>query len=93
MPVNLKPNEVFKDDYGYTLLHSKVNGITNITPVDPVAYTQYTKTLKLMGYRNFLIDMSFESPSKNRLKTIIKRLFNSEQIQPSSNFNFKDGLI
>lgn len=68
------------------------DGITNIYPDIPVSLLQYTDKLRAAGFKRFLIDLSFEKPSGNRLETLIKRLRKSAQVQPSSNFNFTKGL-
>lgn len=68
------------------------DGITITVPEQPVSITQYKSVLQKMGYRHFLIDMSFQKPSKNVLKTVINRYRYSEQIQPSSGYNYTKGL-
>ncbi|PKP08314.1 MAG: hypothetical protein CVU09_16185 [Bacteroidetes bacterium HGW-Bacteroidetes-4] len=68
------------------------NGITHILPLVPVALTQYRNKLENLGFNQFLIDLSFEEPSKTTLKRIFGKLKKSEAIQPSTGFNFKKGL-
>jgi putative protease len=91
MPVKTEKN-YFRDDKNYEFVKKIRNGLTTVIPKDPVSMTQYKNKLREMGYGRFLIDVSYEKPSDNRLQTIIKRLQKSEQIQPSSNFNMKMGL-
>ncbi len=89
MPVKIKKEENFKDDTGNTYRKIVRDGITYTVPEIPVSFMQYVSKLKQQGFKNFLIDLSFEKPSGNRINTLIKRYKQSQQIQPSSNFNFK----
>lgn len=68
------------------------NGITHILPTKPVALTQYKDKLRNQGFSQFLLDLSFEEPSKATLKRVFTRFKKSEDIQPSTTFNFKKGL-
>jgi len=87
-----KPCDWYSDPCGETIFHKKKDGLTTIIPEHPVSLTQYRSKLSKKGFSRFLIDLSFTKPSSNRLNTIQKRINQSEQIQPSSNFNFKMGL-
>ncbi len=87
MPV--KTGESFHENNGKNYLHHVVDGITYIIPEEPVSLTQYKNKLENKGFKRYLIDLSFTKVSSNRFKTIVKRLKQSEQIQPSGNFNFK----
>ncbi len=69
-----------------------VNGITHILPTIPVSLLQYKHKLVSNGFTQFLIDLSFEEPSKATLKRIFTKLKKSEDTQPSTTFNFKKGL-
>jgi hypothetical protein len=91
MPVQTEKN-IIRDDKDYEFIKTRKNGLTVVIPKDPVVQTQYKNKLREMGYGRFLIDVSYEKPSDNRLHTILRKLKNSEQIQPSSNFNMKMGL-
>ena len=91
MPVKTEKS-YFRDDKNYEFIKTVKNGMTIVIPKNPVSMTQYKNKLRETGYGRFLIDVSYEKPSDNRLQTILKRLKNSEQIQPSSNFNIKMGL-
>lgn len=68
------------------------DGITHIYPDKPVSLLQFTDKLRRQGYYRFLLDMSFEKPSGNRLETLLKRHRKSVQIQPATNFNFTKGV-
>ena len=92
MPADIPENRKFLDDTNINFIKHVRNGITFVVPAEPVSFMQYTKEYKKKGFRNFLIDLSFEKPSSNRFNTILKRYFSSEQIQPSTNFNFKREL-
>lgn len=92
MPIKIKENENFKDDMNNTYRKVVRDGITYTVPVIPVSFLQYVSKLKKQRFKNFLIDLSFEKPSGNRINTLIKRYKQSQQIQPSVNFNYKRTL-
>ena len=94
MPVSLDDSagNDFRDDRGENFRRFVRNGITIVVPDVPVSLLQYKSKLTSKGFRNFLIDLSFEKPSGNILQKLIKRLKHSEQVQPSTNFNFVKGL-
>lgn len=92
MPVKAKKESWFKDKMGEKFRKVVRDGMTIILPEHPVSLTQYKSKLERYGFHRFLIDLSSTSPSKNTPKTILNRLKRSEQIQPSSNFNFKREL-
>ncbi len=92
MPIGLHGTENFTDDTSLQLTRHRRNGITSVVPDRPVAIFQSRNKLKKHGFYRFLIDLSYEPPSKNRVKTLKSRLLRSEQIQPSTTFNFVKGL-
>ena len=94
MPVNIDTQGGidFRDDRGEHFRRFVRNGITIVVPNVPVSLLQYKSKLVSKGFRKFLIDLSFEKPSGNILQKLIKRLKHSEQVQPSTNFNFVKGL-
>ena len=92
MPIKIKEEESFKDDTGNTYHKIVRDGITYTVPEIPVSFLQYVSKFKQQGFKNFLIDLSFEKPSGNRINTLIKRYKQSQQIQPSVNFNYKRTL-
>ncbi len=93
MPIDMHDkDQSLTDDNNLRLHRFRRNGITSIVPDTPVAIFQSKNKLKKNGFFRFLIDMSFEPPSKNRVKTLKSRLLRSEQIQPSTSFNFVKGL-
>ncbi len=89
MPVKANPNNIFADKTGENFIKTVRDGITIILPENPVSLTQYKNKLEKFGFSKYFIDLSHTTPSKNTPGTIKKRLLKSEQIQPSSNFNFK----
>ncbi len=93
MPVKIDTNSILHDDYNLSLHYTKQNNLNYIYPQEPVSLTHYTDTLLSQGFKNFLVDFSFEKPSSNRWKTVLKRSKFSEQIQPAYSFNMKKGLI
>ena len=92
MPIKIKEEEIFTGDMGNTYLKSVRDGITYTIPEIPVSFLQYVNKFKQQGYKNFLIDLSFEKPSGNRINTLLKRYKQSLQIQPSGNYNYKRTL-
>ena len=93
MPVKIKnPHHAFRDDKNYEFTRLKRNAVTIVIPKEPVSITQHKNKLESKGFGRFLIDMSYEKPSDKRFHTILKNLKESQQIQPSSTFNFKMGL-
>jgi len=93
MPVSKgEPVEKLADDQHIGLRRFRKDGITSIVPQHPVSWLQYKKRLGETGFSRFLIDVSYDFPSKNRLKTLKKRLLLSEQVQPSTTFNFSKEL-
>ena len=92
MPVDVQSEKDFGDKKGTQFQKVVRDGVTIVIPEIPVSLTQYFGQLKSKGFNRFLIDMSFSKPSKNSWQTILRRMKNSEQIQPSTNFNFKKDL-
>ncbi len=92
MPVSASSKSEIIDDLNKKYRKVVRDGVTFIVPENPVSFLQYTKDLKKTGFARFMIDLSFEKPSSNRFNTILKRYQESQQIQPSDNFNFKKGL-
>lgn len=90
-PVKISENGL-TDDQQQNYHKTVRNGMTVILPDKPVSLFQYTSKLINKGFNQFLIDLSFEKPSKHTLKRLLKKLRNSEQDQPSTTFNFKKGL-
>ncbi|MCD4794950.1 MAG: U32 family peptidase [Bacteroidales bacterium] len=92
MPIKIKEEEIFTGDMGNTYIKLVRDGITYTIPEIPVSFLQYVNKFKQQGFKNFLIDLSFEKPSGNRINTLLKRYKQSQQIQPSVNFNYKRTL-
>jgi putative protease len=91
MPIKLSTNQ-FSDERKNRYQRHRVNGLTIITPEQPVCITQYANKLRGKGFGRFLIDLSFEKPDNNHLAHLLKLLATSEGIQGTSAFNFKKGL-
>jgi putative protease len=68
------------------------DGILELTPALPLCWFQYLDDLESMGYRRFLIDLSSEKPSQNTFWRLLKHFEEGKAVQPSSPFNFKNGL-
>ncbi len=92
MPVQVGKEDNFTDDSNIELRRFRRNGITSVVPKQPVSWLQFKNKLSKSGFSRFLIDLSFETVSKNKAKTIKNRLLRSEQIQPSTTFNFSKEL-
>jgi len=92
MPVRVPEGEELTDSMNLRLRRFRRNGLTSIIPTIPVSVSQSKNKLLAQGFSRFLIDLSFETVSKNRIKTIKSRIVKSEQIQPSNTFNFNKGL-
>jgi putative protease len=92
MPVKVDTERPFKDDYNTELHYAKRENLNHIYPEIPVSFSHHIDKFKQHGISSFLIDFSYESPSQNRWKTIIKKIKRSEQIQPATSFNLKLGL-
>jgi putative protease len=92
MPVKIETQKSFKDDYNTILHYEKRENLNHIYPEIPVSFSHLVNTLKTIGINSFLVDFSYEKPSQNRWKSIIRRVKNSEQIQPANSFNIKHGL-
>ncbi len=91
MPVKLAANQ-FTDERKNRYIRHRLNGLTIITPEQPVCITQYANKLRGKNFCRFLIDLSFEPADNNRLAHLLKLLATSEGIQGTSAFNFKKGL-
>ena len=90
MPVQIDSEDSrFQNDQGLEYRRIIQDGLTRVIPDRPVALFQYKKQLKQNGFNKFLIDLSYETVSKNRLKTLLSRYHSGSQIQPSTSFNFK----
>lgn len=93
MPVKTKNEEgKFKDDTNINYQVVQKSGITYTLPQKPVSIFQNKQELLKRGFSQFLIDVSFTAPSQNTFKTLIKRFYKGEQMQPSTSFNYKKGL-
>jgi len=93
MPVQLENSEEFAgDDTKTRYKRYRKNGVTVIVPDRAVSILQHKNRLSKIGFSNYLIDVSYDSISKNRLKTLKTRFLKSEQIQPTTTFNFTKGL-
>ncbi len=94
MPVSLHDGgNQFKDTYNKTYTKENHDGITIVVPDRPVNLFQYKNQLTKAGFNNFMIDLKHESPSKNAAKRIFTKFKSGETVQPSTNFNFKKGLL
>jgi putative protease len=91
MPISVENNETFEDN-SEIYRKSLKDGMTNIIPLKPVSILQYKNKFEKKGFNKFLIDFSYQKPSKNLFNKILKKLSESEAERPSTGFNFKKGL-
>jgi len=93
MPVKLENNDEFAgDDTKTRYKRYRKNGITIIVPDRAVSILHHKNHLSKLGFSHFLIDVSYDTFSKNRLKTLKTRFLKSEPMQPTTTFNFTKGL-
>lgn len=92
MPVKIGGEGIFQNQDHKKFRHLKRDGMTLVIPGQPVSVIQNKKQLLAEGFHRFMIDLSFDNPSKNRYKTLITKFRNSELLQPSTGFNFKSGM-
>jgi putative protease len=88
----LKELSSFKDEKNKEYTKTVKNGITVVHPTEAVSLIQYKDFLIKKGFYRFLIDLSHARPTNNLAKKLIKRYNQSDQVQPSTIFNFKRGL-
>ncbi len=93
MPVQVYDKEdQFSDNTNKDFKRYVRNGMTSVYSTTPVALFQYADALQKEGFRRFLFDLRTEEPSKHLLIKLFKKFDKSEQLQPSTTFNFKRGL-
>jgi putative protease len=93
MPVDVYNKEdEFSDNTQKEFKRYVRNGMTSVHSKTPVALLQYANTLKKEGFFRFLFDLRTETPSKHLPVKLFKKFKESEQLQPSTTFNFKRGL-
>ena len=93
MPVHLETKEEFSGaETNKKYKRYRKNGVTIIVPDRAVSILHHKNRLSKIGYCNYLIDVSYDTISKNRLKKLKTRFLKSEQIQPTTTFNFTKGL-
>jgi putative protease len=94
MPVKVENERSFSgDDTKSRYRRFRKNGLTVVVPDKAVSILQHKNRLTAKGFSSFLIDVTWDTLSKNRLKTLKTRFLKSEQIQPTTSFNFTKGLI
>lgn len=93
MPVRTNnASGAFKDDTNIDYQVVKKEGMTITLPQKPVSILQSKHELVQKGFKHFLVDVSFTSPSQNVFKSLVRKYYKAEQSQPSTSFNFKKGL-
>jgi len=93
MPVQVNNKEdEFSDNTDKEFKRYVRNGMTSVYSKTPIALLQYSKSLMQDGFFRFLFDLRTEAPSKHLPVKLFKKFQASEQLQPSTTFNFKRGL-
>ena len=96
MPIKMGKKEKgdvsFRDDRAIGFNNFIQDGVTIVIPAKPVSWVHAKKDLERLGFKRFLIDLSYEKPSQNILKRLLRQVEKSEIVQPSTLFNFKMGL-
>ncbi|TLX74102.1 U32 family peptidase [Labilibacter sediminis] len=93
MPVDVyNPENTFVDNTQNEFKRYVRNGMTSVYSNTPMALMQYANNLKKNGFFKFLFDLRTEAPSKHLPVKLFKKFNASEQLQPSTTFNFKKGL-
>ena len=90
MPIT-ELKDKFKDNQEEYIKVNK-DGYTIVLPEVHVSLLHYTEKLMKIGFRRFLIDLSYEKPSQNLFNKLIKKFKLSKSIKYYRNFNFRDGL-
>ncbi|MEA3496624.1 MAG: peptidase U32 family protein [Bacteroidota bacterium] len=91
VPIKVQDDELI-DDRNEKVQKQIKDGLTIITPNQAVSFLQFRKELEKKGFHKWLLDFSTINPSQNVFNTIVKRFQNSQQLQPTTTFNFKKGL-
>ena len=92
MPVEVEKETMFTDKNGEKFRKHIRDGITIVTPANPVSITHYREKLERFGFNRFLIDLSFVEPSAENIQTILTDFHQGNTIKGSSIFNFKREL-
>ena len=92
MPVEVEKETMFTDKNGEKFRKHIRDGITIVTPVNPVSIVHYREKLERFGFNRFLIDLSFVEPSAENIQTILTDFHQGNTIKGSSIFNFKREL-
>ncbi len=94
MPVKINSDiDQFKDDYNKSYKRHTQDGMTIVTPDRPMNLFHYKEQLIKLGFSSFMIDLKHTVPTKNAFKQIIIKYKQNNQVQPSTIFNFKKGLL
>lgn len=92
MPVHLEKDSFFTDRNGEKFMKHIRDGITIVTPANPVSITRYREKLERFGFNRFLLDMSFDVCSKENLQSVLDDFHHSTEVKGSTIFNFKREL-
>ncbi|OHD36997.1 MAG: hypothetical protein A2015_10200 [Spirochaetes bacterium GWF1_31_7] len=79
-----------QNDYCFSVNSTKEK--TSIIPEIPFSISDKVNNLKGKGFKKFIIDLAFTNINKNTYKQIIKAVKNSEHMEKTSRFNWKDGF-
>ena len=76
----------------FTLKKTVRNGFTIVYPDKPVSIMEEKPNLYQQGYRRFLLDLSFQKPSKHLITRLIREYAYPAEGVVGYKFNFKRGL-
>lgn len=92
MPVKVKTDEKLRDNEGDKYHKIVRDGITRICPDTVTSLVQFYPKFKQMGYRQFLIDISYTNFNAELLHEIFTAMEAGTKLPKTSLFNYKRGL-
>ncbi|MBN2484999.1 MAG: U32 family peptidase [Bacteroidales bacterium] len=93
LPVKTEnPHNIVSDDNNFEVKIIRRDGMSITIPLVPTSLLHEKHNLSQKGFKNFLIDLSFEQPSPSKLNSLLTDYRNATRISPSSAFNFKGEL-
>ncbi len=87
MPIKIKDTD-FTDSFGKTYHTCVKNGITIVTPKQPVNLMQHRQKLEEAGFRNFMFDLKHQTPNSKLLKQLFMNFKKGASLPESTSFNF-----
>ncbi|MGD9202688.1 MAG: peptidase U32 family protein [Chitinispirillia bacterium] len=88
----LPDNTFLKEKQNYRYIIKKKFGLWYLLSEKPLCLTHRRDKLKSMGIKNFVLDLSFHTPQRKTLSTILSYYSNKTKVPDTSLFNHKAGL-